>query len=54
MRQLVDRLNVRSTTFSRNLRNDLNRGSSNDRYSADEVRRQLNDFEWRWSNCAIA
>jgi len=45
MRQLVDRLNVRSATFSRNLRNDLNRGTSNDRYSLDEVRRQLNDFE---------
>ncbi len=45
MRQLVNRLNVRSATFSRNLRNDLNRGTSNDRYSVDEVRRQLNDFE---------
>ena len=45
MRQLVDRLNVRSATFSRNLRNDLNRRSSNDRYSLDEVRRQLSDFE---------
>ncbi len=45
MRQLVDRLNVRSATFSRNLRNDLNRVTSNDRYSLDEVRRQLNDFE---------
>jgi hypothetical protein len=45
MRQLVDRLNVRSATFSRNFRNDLNRASSNDRYSLDEVRRQLNDFE---------
>src|SRR6185369_11535484 len=44
MRQLVDRLNVRSATFSRNLRNDLNRNSYNDR-SLDEVRRQLNDFE---------
>jgi len=45
MRQLVDRLNVRSTTFSRNLRNDLNRSSINDRYSLDEVRRQLSSFE---------
>ena len=45
MRQLVDRLNVRSTTFSRNLRIDLNRASYNDRYSLDEVRRQLSDFE---------
>jgi hypothetical protein len=44
MRQLVDRLNVRSATFSRNLRNDLNRGTFNDR-SLDEVRRQLGDFE---------
>jgi uncharacterized protein YcfJ len=45
MRQLVDRLNTRSATFSRNLRNDLNRGTYNDRSSADEVRRQLSDFE---------
>ena len=45
MRQLVDRLNVRSTTFSRNLRQDLNRSSYNNRYSLDEVRRQLSDFE---------
>lgn len=44
MRQLIDRLNVRSATFSRNLRQDLNR-SFNDRYSADEVRRQLSNFE---------
>jgi hypothetical protein len=45
MRQLVDQLNVRSATFSRNLRNDLNRGSYNDRNSADEARRQLSVFE---------
>ncbi|HKU78046.1 MAG TPA: YMGG-like glycine zipper-containing protein [Pyrinomonadaceae bacterium] len=45
MRQLVDRLNLRSTTFTRNLRQDLNRGSYNDRYSVDEVRRQVSDFE---------
>ena len=44
MRQLVDRLNLRSATFSRNLRNDLNRSGYNDR-SVDEVRRQLSDFE---------
>jgi hypothetical protein len=44
MRQLVDRLNVRSSTFSRSLRNDLNRSSYGNR-SADEVRRQLSDFE---------
>ena len=45
MRQLIDRLNIRSATFSRNLRQDLNRGNFNDRYSLDEVRRQLSDFE---------
>lgn len=45
MRQLVDRLNVRSATFSRNLRQDLTRASYNDRYSLDEVRRQLSDYE---------
>lgn len=45
MRQLIDRLNTRSATFSRNLRNDLNRPSYNDRNSADNVRRQLSDFE---------
>ena len=45
MRQLVDRLNVRSATFSRNLRSDLNRANTNDRYPVDEVRRQLSDFE---------
>jgi len=45
MRQLVDQLNVRSATFSRNFRNDLNRGSYNDRSSADEARRQLSEFE---------
>jgi len=45
MRQLIDRLNVRSATFSRNLRQDLNRASYNDRYQLDEVRRQLSDFE---------
>lgn len=45
MRQLIDRLNLRSATFSRSLRQDLNRSSYNDRYSVDEVRRQLGDFE---------
>ena len=43
MRQLIDRLNVRSATFSRNLRQDVNRRSND--YSADEIRRQLSDFE---------
>lgn len=50
MRQLVDRLNVRSATFSRNFRQDLNRASyndrySNDRYSLDEMRQHLSQFE---------
>ena len=45
LRQLVDQLNVRSATFSRNLRQDLNRGGYNDRYSRDETLRQLSDFE---------
>lgn len=43
MRQLVQRLNTSSTTFSRNFRMDLNRLT--DRYSADETRRQLSEFE---------
>lgn len=45
MRQLVDRLNMRSATFSRNLRQDLNRRNYNDRYRLDEVRQQLTQFE---------
>ena len=45
MRQLIDRLNFRSASFSRNLRQDLIRSSYNNRYSLDEVRRQLSDFE---------
>ena len=45
MRQLIDRLNVRSATFSRNLRQDLNRRTYSDRSSAEEVRRQLSDYE---------
>ena len=45
MRQLVNRLNTRSVTFSRNLRQDLNRSGANDRYSLDEVRQQLSQFE---------
>jgi YmgG-like glycine-zipper protein len=45
VRQLADRINVRTATFSRNLRQDLTRASYNDRYRIDEVRRQLTDFE---------
>ena len=43
MRQLVQQLNTRTVTFSRTLRNDLNR--PNGRYSADEVRTHLSEFE---------
>lgn len=42
MRQLIDRLNTRSATFSRYFRNDLNR--QNDR-SANDVRSHLSEFE---------
>lgn len=45
MRQLIDRLNVRSATFSRTLRQDLYRTNNNDRYRLDEVRQQLSQFE---------
>lgn len=45
MRQLINRLNTRSATFSRNLRQDLNRGNYNDRVTADEVRQELSEFE---------
>jgi hypothetical protein len=43
MRQLVQRLDTRSATFSRNFRNDLNR--QNDRSSIDEIRSHLSEFE---------
>jgi YMGG-like Gly-zipper len=43
MRQLVQRLNTSTTTFSRNFRTDLNR--VNDRYSADQIRAHLSEFE---------
>ncbi len=43
MRQLVQRLNTRSTTFSRALRMDLNRYST--RGSVDEIRTHLSEFE---------
>ncbi len=44
MRQLIQRIDTRSATFSRNFRLDLNR-QYNDRNSADEARRQLSAFE---------
>lgn len=42
MRQLVQRLNTRSTTFSRTLRMDLNRYGAG---SADEIRSHLSQYE---------
>lgn len=45
MRQLIQRIDNRATNFSRNFRLDLNRLYANDRYSVDEVRQQLSQFE---------
>ena len=45
LRQLIQRIDSRTTTFSRNFRNDLNRRDNNDRYSLDQVRQQLSSFE---------
>ena len=45
LRQLIQRIDSRTTTFSRNLRQDLNRRDINDRYSLDQVRQQLSSFE---------
>ncbi len=44
MRQLIQRIDNRASTFSRNFRLDLNR-SYDDRSGADEARRQLSAFE---------
>jgi hypothetical protein len=45
MRQLIQRMNTTTVTFSRAFRQDLNRFYGNDRYLADEARRQLSSFE---------
>ncbi len=45
MRQLIQRIDTRSANFSRSFREDLNRFYGNDRYSAEEARRQLSSFE---------
>jgi hypothetical protein len=45
LRQLIQRIDSRTTTFSRNLRLDLNRRDINDRNSIDQVRQQLGTFE---------
>jgi hypothetical protein len=44
LRQLVQRVDTRTSTFSRNLRQDLNRRGLNDRY-VDQVRQGLSQFE---------
>ena len=42
----MQRIDTRTSNFSRQLRLDLNRrGGYNDRYSADQVRSQLSQFE---------
>lgn len=45
MRQLIQRIDTRSATFSRTFRQDLNRFYGNDRNAADEARRELASFE---------
>src|ERR1041385_7100471 len=44
LRQLIQRIDSRTTTFSRNFRNDLNRQNTNSR-SLDQARQQLSSFE---------
>ena len=45
MRQLIQRIDNTTATFSRAFRQDLNRSYGRDRNSADEARRQLSQFE---------
>ena len=45
MRQLIQRIDSRSTNFSRIFRGELNRSYGNDRYAADEARRHLSAYE---------
>lgn len=45
MRQLIQRIDTRSATFSRNFRQDLNRFYGNDRNAANEARRELSAYE---------
>src|ERR1051325_5408764 len=44
LRQLIQRIDSRTTTFSRNFRYDLNRQNTNDR-SLDQARQQVSSFE---------
>jgi hypothetical protein len=45
MRQLIQRIDSRTASFSRSLRLDLNRLNVNDRYGVDNVRDHLSQFE---------
>ena len=45
LRQLTQRIDTRTSNFSRQLRLDLNRRGYNGRYSANEVRSELSQFE---------
>ncbi len=45
MRQLIQRIDTTTATFSRAFRNDLNRSYGRERNSADEARRQLSSYE---------
>jgi hypothetical protein len=45
LRQLIQRIDSRTTTFSRLLRQDLNQRNVNDRIGNDRVRQQLTSFE---------
>jgi hypothetical protein len=45
VRQLVERINTRTSAFSRSLRMDLNRRIQNGRYSTTQVQQQLSSFE---------
>ena len=45
MRQLIQRIDTTTATFSRAFREDLNRSYGRDRNSVDEARRQLSTFE---------
>lgn len=45
LRQLLQRVDTRTANFSRNLRRDLNRPGFNDRYSLDQVRSELSQYE---------
>jgi hypothetical protein len=43
--QLIQRIDTRTTAFSRNLRQELNTRRSDNRYSIEQVRQQLSSFE---------